>query len=408
MKKAIGLSLALLITPTLAFAAPEITAEQQARIEKILAATPLIDGHNDLAEQITENYGADPSRIDLTKDTRELPHPLHTDIPRLRAGKVGAQFWSVYVPAELQGAVSAEAVHVQIDIVRRIIAEYPDVFELATSADDIERIHKAGRIASMLGMEGGEAINSKLAVLRDFRAEGVLYMTLCHWKTTSWVDSATDAPQHGGLSKFGEEVVREMNRIGMLVDLSHTSAETMKDALRVSKAPVIFSHSSARAIDGHPRNVPDDILKLVAKNGGVVMANFAPDFVSEELRQWSASEDAEEARQKALFLGDPDAAKAGLDAWIATHPRPDATLSQVADHIEHIRDVAGADNVGLGSDFDGIPSTPVGLEGVETYPALLAELMRRGWSDDDLAKLAGGNLLRALRKAEEVAARADD
>lgn len=405
MKKAVGFSLALLVTPTLAFGAPGITAEEQARIEKILAATPLIDGHNDLAEQITENYGGDPSQVDLAKDTRKLSHPLHTDIPRLRAGKVGAQFWSVYVPAELQGAVSGEAVHVQIDIVRRIVAEHPDVFELATSADDIERIHKAGRIASMLGMEGGEAINSKLAVLRDFRAEGVLYMTLCHWKTTSWVDSATDAPQHGGLSPFGEEVVEEMNRIGMLVDLSHTSAETMKDALRVSRAPVIFSHSSARALDGHPRNVPDDVLKLVKKNGGVVMVNFAPPFVSEELRQWSANKDAEEARQKSLFLGDPDAAKAGLDAWVAAHPRPEATLLQVADHIEHIRDVAGADGVGIGSDFDGIPFTPVGLEGVETYPALFAELMRRGWGDDDLAKLAGGNLLRVLRKAEEVAAR---
>ncbi|MEK7264700.1 MAG: dipeptidase [Pseudomonadota bacterium] len=403
MKKAIGLSLALLVSPSFAEAA--ISPEYQARIDKILAETPLIDGHNDIAEQIKEQYAGEPSNIDLTKDTRKLPHPLHTDIPRLRDGRVGGQFWSVYVPADLQGAVSGEAVRVQIDIVRQIVAEYPKVFELAQSADDIERIHKAGRIASMFGMEGGEAINSKLAVLREFRNEGVMYMTLCHWKTTPWIDSATDAPQHGGLSPFGEQVVAEMNRIGMLVDLSHTSAEAMRDVLSVAKAPVIFSHSSAMAIDAHPRNVPDDVLKLVHKNGGVVMANFAPAFISEDLRQWSAKKDAEEARQKALFLGDPDAAKAGLEAWVAANPAPEATLSQVADHIEHIRDVAGIDNVGIGSDFDGIPNGPVGLEGVETYPALLAELMARGWSDKDIAKLAGGNLLRVLRKAEKVAGR---
>jgi len=403
MKRILSLSIALMAAPSLAQAA--IPAEYQARIDKILAETPLIDGHNDIAEQIAENYGGDPSTVDLTKDTRALPHPLHTDIPRLREGRVGAQFWSVYVPADLQGAISGEAVRVQMDVVRQIVAKYPKVFELADSVDDIERIHKSGRIASMFGMEGGEAINSNLGVLREFRNSGVLYMTLCHWKTTSWVDSATDAPQHGGLSPFGEKVVAEMNRIGMLVDLSHTSDETMKDALRVSKAPVIYSHSSARAIDGHPRNVPDDILKLVRKNGGVVMANFAPAFISEDLRQWSAKKDAEEARQKALFLGDPDAAKAGLDAWVAANPAPQATLSQVADHIEHIRDVAGVESVGIGSDFDGIPNGPVGLEGVETYPALFAELMRRGWSDADIAKLAGGNLLRVLRKAEKVAER---
>lgn len=405
MNYALFLAAAMVLAPAMAAVAAGVAPEEQSRIDKILAATPLIDGHNDIAEQIAENYGGDPSSVDLMKDARTLPHPLDTDIPRLRRGGVGAQFWSVYVPAELQGAVSGEAVRVQMDIVRRIVAKYPKVFEFADSADDITRIHKAGKIASMFGMEGGEAINSNLAVLREFRNSGVLYMTLCHWKTTSWVDSATDAPQHGGLSPFGETVVQEMNRIGMLVDLSHTSAETMKDALRISKAPVIFSHSSARAIDGHPRNVPDDVLKLVHKNGGVVMVNFAPAFVSEDLRQWSARKDGEEARQKALFLGDPDAAKAGLDAWVAANPAPQATLSQVADHIEHIRDVAGIDNVGIGSDFDGIPNTPVGLEGVETYPALLAELMRRGWSDQDLSKLVGGNLLRALRAAEKVAAR---
>lgn len=404
MKFARLVPIALLLSSA-AVAAESVTPEQLARYEKIMSATPLIDGHNDIAEQIKEKYEGDPSRVDLMKDTSMLKLSLHTDIPRLRIGRVGAQFWSVYVPAELQGATSAEAVHVQIDIVRQIVARYPETFELAETADDIERIFKAGRIASMFGMEGGEAINNNLAVLRDFRAEGVLYMTLCHGKTTSWVDSATDAPIHGGLSDFGEKVIREMNRIGMLVDLSHTSAEAMKDALSVTKAPVIFSHSSAMALNGHPRNVPDDVLKLVAKNRGVVMANFVPPFINENQRQWAARQAAEEARQKYLFPGDPDAAKAGLDAWNAANPRPEATIADVADHIEHIRNVAGVDNVGIGSDFDGIPYTPTGLEGVETYPALFAELMRRGWSDEDLAKLAGGNLLRALREAERVAAK---
>ncbi|MEQ1493595.1 MAG: membrane dipeptidase, partial [Terricaulis sp.] len=269
MKKSAAFALILaLAAPSLAVAqtpAPPTRAEL-ARVDRILRATPLIDGHNDLAEEIHDNYGADQSRVDLNADTRTLSFPLHTDIPRLRQGRLGAQFWSVYVPAELQGAASAEAVHVQIDTVRQIVRRYPRVFELAQTADDIVRIHRVGRIASMFGMEGGEAINKNLAVLRDFRAEGVLYMTLCHSKTTSWVDSATDAPVHGGLSPFGEDVVREMNRIGMLVDLSHVSADAMRDALRVSSAPVIFSHSSAFALTPHPRNVPDDVLQLVHQN----------------------------------------------------------------------------------------------------------------------------------------------
>ncbi|MEQ1707326.1 MAG: dipeptidase [Terricaulis sp.] len=399
------LALALLCAPSLVFAQPAITAQQQSRIQRILARTPLIDGHNDFAEQVHDQYGGNLSRIDLTSDTRTLSFPLHTDIARLRQGRVGAQFWSVYVPAELQGAASAEAVHVQIDVIRQMVAEHRDVFELAQTADDIVRIHHAGRIASMFGMEGGEAINNSLAVLRDFRAEGVLYMTLCHSKTTSWIDSATDAPRHGGLSSFGEQVVLEMNRIGMLVDLSHVSAEAMRDTLAIARAPVIFSHSSAFAIAHHPRNVPDDVLRLVHQNGGVVMVNFYPTFVSEEFRQWAASRTAETARQRALNPGDPDAAKAALDGWEAAHPHPTATVAQVADHIEHIRDVAGIDNVGIGSDFDGVDYLPEGLGGVEAYPNLFAELMARGWNDSDLAKLAGGNLLRALRQAERVAAR---
>lgn len=389
--------------PSLAFAQAPTRAEL-ARVDRILRSTPLIDGHNDLAEEIHDNYGSDQSRVDLNADTRTLSFPLHTDIPRLRQGRVGAQFWSVYVPAELQGAESAQAVHVQIDTVRQIIRRYPRVFEFAQSADDIVRIHRAGRIASMFGMEGGEAINNNLAVLRDFRAEGVLYMTLCHSKTTSWVDSATDAPVHGGLSPFGEDVVREMNRIGMLVDLSHVSADSMRDALRVSTAPVIFSHSSAFALTPHPRNVPDDVLQLVHENGGVVMVNFFPAFTSNEVWQWGARRTAEEARLKALNPGAPTAVTEALAAWTSANPRPEIELSVIADHIEHIAQVAGHDNVGIGSDFDGVPFLPRGLDGVEDYPALFVELMRRGWSDADLAKLAGGNLLRALRQAERAAA----
>ena len=393
-----------LAAPTLAFAQAPTRAEL-ARVDRILRNTPLIDGHNDLAEQIHDNYGGDQSRLDLTADTRALSTPLHTDIPRLRQGRLGAQFWSVYVPAELQGAASAEAVHVQIDTVRQIVQRYPRVFELARTADDIVRIHRAGRIASMFGMEGGEAINNNLAILRDFRAEGVLYMTLCHSKTTSWVDSATDAPVHGGLSPFGEDVVREMNRIGMLVDLSHVSADAMRDALRVSAAPVIFSHSSAFAITPHPRNVPDDVLRLVHQNGGVVMVNFYPAFTANEVWQWGARRLAEEARLKALNPGDPTAVTEGVAAWVAANPRPEIGVGVIADHVEHIAEVAGHDNVGIGSDVDGVPFLPQGLDGVEDYPALFVELMRRGWSDTDLAKLAGGNLLRALRQAERVAAR---
>jgi membrane dipeptidase len=389
---------------TSAFAQSAPTPRELNRVDRILSRTPLIDGHNDLADQVHDNFGGDLGRLDLNADTSRLTPPLQTDIPRLRRGRLGAQFWSVYVSADLQGATAAEAVRVQIDVVRQMIARYPDVFEFADSADDIVRIHRRGRIASMLGMEGGEPINNNLAVLRAFRSEGVLYMTLCHSRTTSWVDSATDAPRHGGLSPFGEDVVREMNRIGMLVDLSHVSADAMRDALRVSTAPVIFSHSSAYALTPHPRNVPDDVLRLVHQNGGVVMVNFYPGFVSEDVRQWAALRAGEEARQKALYPNDPDAARAAVEAWAASNPRPAATVAQVADHIEHIRDVAGIENVGIGADMDGVPYLPEGLDGVDGYPNLFAELIRRGWSDSDLERLAGGNLLRVLRRAEAVAA----
>ena len=373
----------------------------QARVMRLLKETPLIDGHNDLPWEIRERFGGDLSKVDLGVDAKALG--LHTDMPRLHAGGVGAQFWSVYVPAELQGLDSHAMVLRQIDLVQRMVARYPDDLAVAVTAADIVKIHKAGKIASLIGVEGGEAIAGDLALLRELRRRGVGYITLCHSKTTAWVDSATDAPKHGGLSPFGEEVVREMNRIGMLVDLSHVSADAMRDALRVSTAPVIFSHSSARALTDAPRNVPDDVLPLVAKNGGVVMVNFYPAFISEAFRLWNAERVGAEARAKALNPGDPDRAKAAFEDWRRANPAPTTSIKDVADHIDHIRKVAGVDHVGIGSDFDGVPALPDGLGGVETYPALLAELLRRGWTAKDLKKLAGENTLRVMRTAEAVA-----
>lgn len=395
----------LTVTPAFAQPAPPTRAEL-ARVDRILKRTPLIDGHNDLPWAIKDDFGGDLARVDLTGDTTKLTPPLHTDIARLRAGRVGAQFWSVYVPASFKGRDSTEAVQRQIDIARRIVEQHPETFQLADGADDIVRIHRAGKIASLFGIEGGEAINGDLAILREFRASGVLYMTLTHSTTIAWVDSATDAPKHGGLSPFGEDVVREMNRIGMLVDLSHVSAEAMEDVLRVSKAPVIFSHSSARALAHHPRNVPDEVLRLLPANGGVVMVNFFPMFLSDDFWTWGAARAAEEARLKALNPAAPDVVKAELAKWGAANPPPKTDIGTVADHIDHIRKIAGVDHVGIGSDFDGVSALPEGLGGVDTHPALFVELARRGWSDADLAKLAGGNLLRALRGAEAVAAAA--
>jgi membrane dipeptidase len=328
-------------------------------------------------------------------------------LPRLRLGMVGAQFWSVWIPVNVPGFEAVQMTLEQIDLVKRMAAQYPQDFEMAYTAADIRRIHKAHKIASLIGIEGGHQINNSLAVLRQMYDAGARYMTLTHSTNTAWADSATDAPAHKGLTPFGVEVVREMNRIGMLVDLSHVSPESMRAALAVSAAPVIFSHSSARSLDDHPRNVPDDVLRLVAANGGVVMVNFAPGYVSEERNHWQADRAAEVTRFNSppfagLYIGQPERAKAALADWDAKHPRPVTTLAQVADHIEYMRKVAGVDHLGLGSDFDGIPDAPVGLEGVDKYPKLLEELMRRGWRDADIAKLAGENLLRAMAAAEKV------
>jgi membrane dipeptidase len=376
-----------------------------ARARKILDEVPLVDGHNDLPWEYRERVKNHLDKIDLRADTGHFEKPMHTDIPRLRKGGVGGQFWSVYVPVELPGPQAVVATLEQIDDVHRLAEKYPDVFAMAATADDVVRIHKAGKIASLIGVEGGHCIANSLGALRQLYAAGARYMTITHFKNNDWADSATDAPQHHGLTRFGEEVVREMNRLGMLVDLSHVSPETMKKALAITQAPVIFSHSSARALNGHPRNVPDDVLALLPKNGGVVMVSFVPSFDSEEVRSWDADHAAEEARLKTLHPDSPDAVQSELAAWDRSHPAPRATVAQVADHVEHVRKVAGIDHVGIGSDFDGITSTPLELTGVDTYPILLAELLRRGWSDDDVKKLAGLNVLRAFREAEQVANR---
>ena len=343
----------------------------------------------------------DPAAVNLAAPVAGT----HTDLPRLAAGGVGAQFWSVYVPASLAGDGAVAAVLEQIDVVRRMIAAYPDALELALTADDVERIFASGRVASLLGAEGGHAIAGSLGVLRMLYALGVRYLTLTHNANVGWADSATDEPQAGGLTEFGRDVVREMQRIGMLVDLSHVAVSTMHHALDVAQAPVIFSHSSAKAVTDSPRNVPDDVLARLAGNGGVCMVTFVPAFVSQACADWLAGLKAEAARRGLdprnfgqLFSIKPE--------WERAHPLPQATLAQVADHVEHVREVAGVAHVGLGGDFDGTPDVTVGLEDVSAYPALFAELLARGWTESDCAALAGGNILRALRAAESYAASA--
>ena len=373
-------------------------------LERALAlnrSAPLIDGHNDYPWAVRE----EAPTLDLAAVDIRGPQPLTmTDIPRLRAGGLGAQFWSVYVPASLQGQAATRTVLEQIDLVHRMVARYPDTFEMARTAADIDRIVKAGRIASMVGVEGGHAIDNSLGTLRMMHALGAGYMTLTHGDNVPWADASTDTPRLGGLSKFGEEVVLEMNRLGMLVDLSHVSPDTMADALRVSRAPVIFSHSSARAICDHPRNVPDDILAELKANGGVAMVTFVPSFVAPEGGRRYPVQRAELERLRTAHPNDPARVEAGMQAWYKAHPDPVATLGMVADHIDHIRQVAGIDHIGIGSDFDGIQSAPVGLEDVSKYPALTAELLRRGYSEGDLQKVLGQNVLRVMREAERAAA----
>ncbi|PKV86099.1 membrane dipeptidase [Streptomyces sp. TLI_146] len=375
------------------------TVDHLARARTLLAQHPVVDGHNDLPWALREQVRYDLARRDVGQDQSGQ---LHTDIPRLRAGGVGAQFWSVYVRTDLAGDEAVSATLEQIDCVDQLIARYPGDLAGALTADDMEKARAAGRIASLKGAEGGHSINNSLATLRALYALGVRYMTLTHNDNTAWADSATDAPGVGGLSPFGHEVVREMNRLGMLVDLSHVAATTMRDALSTSTAPVIFSHSSARAVCDHPRNVPDDVLALLPSNGGVAMVTFVPKFILPAAVEWTAAAD-ENLRAHGLHALDTSPEAMALHAaFEAAHPRPVATVVTVADHLDHMRAVAGIDHIGIGGDFDGTAFTPSGLDDVSGYPNLIAELLSRGWSEGDVAKLTWGNGVRVLRDAEAV------
>jgi membrane dipeptidase len=398
MFRMLGLSCLVVLAMTSA----EAQSNSIERARALHRQMPVIDGHNDYPWALREH---DPARNLDRLDIRVAQPSIMTDIPRLKAGGVGGQFWSVYVPVTLQGQSAVTATLEQIDVVHRMVRKYPDTFELALTAADVDRIRKAGRIASLIGMEGGHSIDNSLANLRMFYRLGARYMTITHSSNTPWADSATDAPKSNGLAPFGEEVVREMNWLGMLVDLSHVSPDTMADALRVTQAPVIFSHSSARALNDHPRNVPDEILKLLPKNGGVVMVTFVPGFISPKVNEWNKRQTAEQDRLSKTNPTNPEAVKQALAQWTAANPAPAATISEVADHIDHIRKVAGVDHIGVGGDFDGITQTVKDLDNVSTYPALTAELMRRGYGTADLRKILGLNVLRVMREVEKVSKR---
>ena len=405
------LLMALTAAASLAFSAalpakPVRTPEQVAMAA--LAAAPVWDGHNDVPEQLRDRRKNVLGDFDF-RDTTRTGDPakgvgaMQTDLTRLRQGHVGAQIWSVYVSAGLTDQQAVQATLEQIDVMKRLIARYPSEMQFCTDTACVEGAWKRHKIASLLGMEGGHSIGGSLAVLRQMYALGARYMTLTHFKNNAWADSATDAPEHNGLTDYGKQVVREMQRLGMLVDLAHVSEKTMLDTLSVARAPVIVSHSNAYALNPHPRNVTDAALDAIKANGGIVMVNFYPPYVLEAGRQWSAERDAAEARFKALNRGSPAAAKAALAQWDTDHPMPRGSIKDVADHIDYIAKRIGADHVGLGGDLDGIEVTIEGMEDVSSYPALFTELARRGWSQSDLEKLASRNLLRALKGAEAYA-----
>lgn len=384
------------------FAGAEVDSRER-MVQEVLAMTPLIDGHNDAPWAIRDRWSNQLGAFDF-HDTASIDKPMHTDLKRLKEGGVGAQFWSVWVPTDLAGGDAVTTVIEQIDLVHRLVDRYPEDLEMALTAVDIRRIHADGKIASLIGIEGGHSIDNSMAVLRALFQLGARYMTLTHWQNVDWCDAATEAPEHDGLTDFGEAVVGEMNRLGMMVDLSHVSAEVMRQVLAITKAPVIFSHSSAFAINPHPRNVPDEILLQVAENSGVVMVNFGSYFLAQSHTGRWADLKAEREKLKSLHPGDPDRIKREIDEWMDAHPIPTVGLSVLADHVEHIRRIAGIDHVGLGSDYDGIGALPEEMGDVTGYPRLLAELASRGWIQEDLTKLAGENLLRVMADVEMVAA----
>ena len=423
MLSAIGLCLAVCL-PSQAAKAQEIegsVAEDIAPVietdlaleaaEAALAAAPVFDGHNDVPIQLRARFDNQINNFDFADTTGTgSTHPqgrvMHTDLARLTEGRVGAQYWSVYVPASLPEPEAVQATIEQIDVMKRLIARYPDELAYAETADDIENAMAEGRIASLLGMEGGHSIGSSLAVLRQMYDLGARYMTLTHSANTPWADSATDDPEHGGLSDFGKDVVREMNRIGMLVDLSHVSEDAMHDALDVARAPVIFSHSGVRAVNGHARNVPDSVLERLPENGGIVMVVGLPGFLNDDQRQWFAERSAEVARQESLYRGQPDIVARAMAEWDAANEMPPTMISHMADHIDHIRALIGVEYIGIGGDFDGMPTGPVGFEDVSGYPQLFAELSRRGYSQVEMELISNRNAMRVLREAERYAARA--
>ncbi len=399
---------ALLLT----VASPSLARTPEQVAQAALRAAPVWDGHNDVPIQLRGRFDNRIDQFDF-RDTSNTGgdegdgtwrgRVMHTDLARLRQGQVGAQFWSVYVSATLNEQQAVQATLEQIDVTRRLIAKYPRDLALALTSQDVERAMQQRRIASLMGIEGGYSIGSSLGVLRQMHALGVRYMTLTHSRNVGWADSATDAPKHDGLTDFGRLVVREMNRLGMLVDLSHVSEATMMDALDETRAPVIFSHSGARGVTDHARNVPDSVLRRLPANGGIVMVVAFPSYVSEQRRQWGAAREAEDARFKALYQGNPEGAKAALAAWVKANPEPLATVAQMADHIDHVRKLAGIDHIGIGGDYDGMPRGPDGMADVAGYPVLFTELARRGYSQGDLEKIASRNMMRVLREAERHA-----